>query len=241
MNNCKTNKLQKVKRAISMKKHDKPTINDLFPVVISSIIEISPGAFLLSFPRGMTFHAGQVIKISLPLENSPRMYSICSGENDLNISILFNVKEDGSLTPPLSKCKAGDTILVSNPFGSFTSDRQPAWWIATGTGIAPYYSMYRSGLGENKTIIHGARFLNQFYFEKELQTNFGERYIRCCSYEKSPGTFSGRITDYLKQLGIIPSGYKYYLCGNGMMVVEVRDLLIAQGIPYTNIISEIYF
>jgi len=224
-----------------MKKNDKPAINDLFPVVISSMTEVTPGAFLLSFRRDMTFLAGQVIKISLPWEISPRMYSICSGENDLDISILFNVKEDGSLTPHLSKCKPGDTILVSNPIGSFLSDRQPAWWIATGTGIAPYYSMYRSGLGENKTIIHGARFLNQFYFDKELQTYFGERYIRCCSSENSPETYSGRVTDYLKQFGIIPSGYKYYLCGNGMMVVEVRDLLISRGVPFSSIISEIYF
>jgi ferredoxin/flavodoxin---NADP+ reductase len=219
----------------------KPAGNDLFPVSLSSVREISSGAYLLSFPRITAFYAGQVVKISLSREVAPRMYSICSGESDPDISVLFNVKEDGSLTPQLSKCKAGDVILVSHPFGSFTADILPAWWIATGTGIAPFHSMFRSGLGENKTILHGARFLNQFYFAREWEASFGERYIRCCSGENSADTFSGRVTDFIKTLDTIPSGYKYYLCGNGLMVVEVRDLLIGRGVPFTSIISEIYF
>jgi ferredoxin--NADP+ reductase len=33
----------------------------------------------------------------------------------------------------------------------------------------------------------------------------------------------------------------YYLCGKALMVVEVRDLLISRGIPFENILSEIYF
>jgi ferredoxin/flavodoxin---NADP+ reductase len=224
-----------------MKNIKKPARNDLFPVVLSSVNEISPGAYLLSFPRNMAFLAGQVIKISLSEEVPPRMYSICSGENDHDFSILFNVKEDGSLTPQLSKCKPGDIIMVSNPSGSFTADSQPAWWIATGTGIAPFYSMFRSGLGKTNTLIHGTRYLNQFYFAKEWETSFGERYIRCCSRENSAGIFSGRVTDFLKKLEVIPSGHKYYLCGNGMMVVDVRDLLISRGVPFASIISEIYF
>ena len=213
----------------------------LTPAVISSVEEISPGAFLLSFPRTMSFSAGQVIKIALGENDSPRMYSICSGENDPYISILFNVKPDGSLTPQLSKCRDGDIIYAAYPFGSFTGNDRPAWWIATGTGIAPFYSMFRSGMVKDKQVIHGARYKNQFYFEKELGEALGDRYIQCCSAEKGDRVFSGRVTDYLKQLNELPSGILYYLCGNGLMVVEVRDMLIERGVAFSNIISEIYF
>lgn len=213
----------------------------LFPVKINALAEISPGAFLLSFPRNFTFQAGQVLKIALGEKEIPRMYSICSGENDPDITILFNVKPEGSLTPHLSQCKPGDTLYISLPLGSFTGDDQPAWMIATGTGLAPFYSMLRSGLSSGKQVIHGVRYLNQFYFEADLTGMLGEGYVKCCSGEQGEGVFSGRVTDYLQQLEELPSGIKYYLCGNGLMVVEVRDLLIKRGVPYSNIISEIYF
>jgi ferredoxin/flavodoxin---NADP+ reductase len=224
-----------------MNMNDQSAKSNLFPVKLQSVREISPGAYYLTFPRPFDFRAGQVIKISLDKQDPPRMYSICSGEKDRLTGVLFNVKEDGSLTPHLAQCREGDSILVSEPFGSFTGDEGPAWWIATGTGIAPYYSMFRSGLGENKTLIHGVRFLNQYYFEKEWEVALGSRYIRCCSREEGPAAFHGRVTDYIEKAGEFTAGFKYYLCGNGMMVVEVRDLLISRGVPFANIIAEIYF
>jgi len=96
-------------------------------------------------------------------------------------------------------------------------------------------------MDNGKTLIHGARHLNQFYFEEELEWALGGKYIRCCSQEQSPDAFSGRVTDYLKLQETLPLNQKYYLCGNSLMVVEVRDLLIEKGIPYQNIIAEIYF
>ncbi len=39
----------------------------------------------------------------------------------------------------------------------------------------------------------------------------------------------------------LPLNEKYYLCGNPLMVNEVRDLLIERGIPFDNILSEIFF
>jgi len=49
------------------------------------------------------------------------------------------------------------------------------------------------------------------------------------------------VTDYLKSVAALPGDYKYYLCGRAEMVVEARDILIAKGIPFNKIISEIYF
>jgi ferredoxin/flavodoxin---NADP+ reductase len=213
----------------------------LEPVILTSNKEISPGVHLISWERKVDFLPGQVLKIAVNFKEPPRIYSICSGNKESEISILFNVKAEGSLTPLMAGLRPGDHLLVSKPYGSYTGDNQPAWWIATGTGIAPFYSMFKSGLGSNKTLIHGVRFLNQFYFEKEFETAFGKRYFRCGSQQTSHGIFSGRVTDFLRSTGEIPTHIKYYLCGNGMMVVEVRDFLIEKGIPMNHIVSEIYF
>jgi ferredoxin/flavodoxin---NADP+ reductase len=213
----------------------------LAEVTITGNQEISPGVHLISWKRTHPFNPGQVVKITVDVTLNPRIYSVCSGNDEDEIRVLFNIKEDGILTPRLAGVIPGTKIWATKPYGSFKDNKKPAWWIATGTGIAPFYSMFRSGLSENKTLIHGIRHLSQFYFEDELEWAMGERYIRCCSQEKSCNIFPGRVTQYLKEINDLPTNINYYLCGKALMVVEVRDLLIAKGVPYENILAEIYF
>ena len=213
---------------------------DLFEVVLTNNEEISPGVHLISFERNFDFLPGQVVKIAITHEHPPRIYSICSGNRENEIRILFNIKESGILTPDLAAMIPGEKILVSKPYGSFLGTDEPAWWISTGTGIAPFYSMFQSGLKQNKKLLHGVRQLNQFYFEDELEWEMGDNYVRCCSQESSCDVIPGRVTDYLKTVSEFPD-VKYYLCGKALMVVEVRDLLIERGVPFENILAEIYF
>lgn len=202
--------------------------------------EISPGVHIISFIRDFNFSPGQVVKIAIDNNHAPRIYSICSGNAENEIRILFNIKDDGFLTPKLASMVPGEKILVSKPYGSFLGTSKKAWWIATGTGVAPFYSMIKSGSVAHKNLIHGVRHLNQFYFEDELEESLGQNYVRCCSGESSCNTIPGRVTDYLNTLQNLPD-VKYFICGQALMVVEVRDLLIEKGIKFDNIIAEIYF
>lgn len=211
-------------------------------VIITANQEISPGVHLISWNRTYDFNPGMVVKLTVDINSIvPRIYSICSGNREKEISVLFHVKEDGLLTPLLSKVNIGNKICVSQPYGSFLDNGKPAWWIATGTGIAPFYSMFRSGISDNRRLIHGVRSFDQFYFEDEFQQAMPGRYIRCCAHNINSNVFPGRVTNYLQQLDSLPSDIYYYLCGKAIMVVEVRDLLISRGVPYEQILSEIYF
>ncbi|PTN08306.1 ferredoxin--NADP reductase [Mangrovibacterium marinum] len=214
---------------------------ELFEETVVSNEEISPGVFLLSVNRRWDFQPGQVVKLAVDRVQPPRIYSICSGNNEQELRVLFNIKEDGYLTPKLAALVPGDRVLLSEPYGGFIGNSKPACWIATGTGIAPFYAMFQSGLFANKRLIHGASYQNQFYFEDELDRALGTNYQRCCSREQSCDLFPGRVTDYLNSLDELPADVPYYLCGKAIMVVDVRDLLIAKGVPYENIIAEIYF
>ncbi|MDP2889006.1 MAG: FAD-dependent oxidoreductase [Bacteroidota bacterium] len=214
---------------------------ELAEVTVTGNEEISPGVHLISWKRTCAFQPGMVVKITLDQAIAPRIYSVCSGNDEAEIRVLFNIKEDGILTPRLAGVIPGMKIWATKPYGSFLENKKPAWWIATGTGIAPFYSMFRSGISENKTLIHGARNLNQFYFEDELEWAMGNRYVRCCSHEQSCNVFPGRVTQYLQEITEFPADIKYFLCGKALMVVEVRDLLIAKGVPFENILAEIYF
>lgn len=213
----------------------------LTPQRITHSEEIATGVFLLHFKRNFNFKAGQVIGIALEKEGPRRLYSICSGETESEIRILFNVIDEGYLTPRLCDLDEGDSIWITEPRGDFLYDPHPAIWIATGTGIAPFYSMLRSGKFDNKMLIHGERYLERFYFYDEFSERMKDSYLRCCSGEEDNEVFPGRVTDYLMNTDTLPVEFKYYLCGRAEMVVEVRDILIERKIPFNHIISEIYF
>jgi ferredoxin/flavodoxin---NADP+ reductase len=143
-------------------------LKKLNPVVVSSNIEIAPEAFILSFPRSFDFIPGQVIAIGTDLVAEPRLYSIASGNQLDEIWILYTVNPDGLLTPELAKLSKGNTVYVSEPFGRFTGNDDPAIWIATGTGIAPFASMFFTSPSNNKILIQGNRNLPGLYFYDEF-------------------------------------------------------------------------
>lgn len=215
---------------------------ELFPLKVESNIEIAPDVYVLSFPRSHSFVAGMVVGVSIEEGAEPRLYSIASGNMDEMIRLLYNIKPDGEMSPDMAELKAGDTIYTSAPFGTFHGTEKPAVFIASGTGVAPFVSMLRSGLTKDKMLIHGGRTLDSFYFSDEMMHSLGKgNYIRCCSQEKGKGVYEGRLTKYLREQETLAADRKYYLCGLAEMVVETRDLLIERGIPYENIIAEIYF
>jgi len=203
--------------------------------------KIAPGVYYLSFEKTGAFKAGQTVAVGVVPGVEPRLYSIASGEQENEMSILYIVVPGGFLTPRLAELVEGDEIFASSAFGTFYGSEEPACWIASGTGIAPYYSMYLSGLARNKTLIHGGRTLDSFYFKDLFKPFFGDNYIRCCTREKGDGVYEGRLTHYLKAIESLPTEYKYYLCGSSEMVVEARDILINKGIAFDNIFAEIYF
>lgn len=213
---------------------------DLHPTTVKSLEQLSYDSYLLSFERNFDFSAGQVLGIALNPDDEPRLYSIASGEKDADIEILFNVKPEGELTPKLSGLKSGDTIYITLPFGAFRDNGKPAFYIATGTGIAPFRSFVRSHKNHEITLIHGSRIPENFYFSNEF-SEVDIRYIQCLSKSEKTNVFNGRVTDYLKSLENLPSDHDYYLCGNAEMVIECRDYLLEQNIPFGNIIAEIYF
>jgi len=203
--------------------------------------EIAPGVFLIGYLRRHAFLPGQAIKIALDLAEPPRIYSVCSGTHDEEVWILFNIKAGGLLTPRLAALSVGDRIYASAPYGTFVGSFEPAWTIATGTGIAPFYSMLRSGMGGGNVLVHGARLLNQFYFAEEWIARLGTNYHRCCSRQSGEGIYSGRVTRFLSEQPELPTHRRYYICGQAAMAVEARDILISRGIPFDNIFTEIYF
>ena len=210
-------------------------------VKILSNLEIAPDIYSLTFRKLFDFIPGQVVKISTHTAIAPRMYSIASGNNEPEIQIIYDIKPEGELTNVLKSLKVHDEVFISPPFGQFTCNEKVAWWIATGTGIAPFYSMIKSERKLGIMLLHGVRNPETLLFKDEFHSLMNDHYIPCCSGKKIEGVYFGRVTEYLRQMDKIQTGVKYYLCGSAEMVVNVRDILIEKGVAFGDIVSEIYF
>ena len=208
---------------------------------ILSQSQISNDSYILKTPRTGDFKAGQSVAVSINDKLPPRLYSICSGVNEAFFEILYKVVPEGQLTPHLSRLKEGDTILMSHPMGSFIHGDEPGFWIASGTGIAPFISMLKSGIVAPQKLLHGVRQQADRYFMNELRDKLNDVYSACVTVNPSEQDFKGRVTDWLREETALPMNIKYYLCGSPEMVVDVRDLLIERGISFKQITSEIYF
>jgi ferredoxin/flavodoxin---NADP+ reductase len=212
----------------------------LFPVDVTRLEPSGREAWTLYWKREFDFLPGQVVALSILQEGGQRLYSLATGRGDAEVGVLFNLVEGGWLTPQLQNLQPGHRFYCSKPFGSFVGFDGPAVWIANGTGVAPFLSMAQSGLTKDKCLVQGARTKNQFYGQEVLTPLLGDGYFRCASSDSGEGLISGRLTKYLESRPW-PEDRPYYLCGSASMIVEARDILIRRGVPFRNILSEVYF
>jgi ferredoxin--NADP+ reductase len=149
------------------------------------------------------------------------------------MEVLFDVVPGGLLTPRLAALRPGDPLYVSEAFGGFVDDERPATWIAAGTGVAPFASLVRSGLATGKILVHAGRSPEGFHFRELFAARLGPRYFPC-------RTQAGGLLGWLRD-NELPPDRRYLLCGSTRMVVAIREQLIARGVPFANILAEIYF
>lgn len=204
--------------------------------------KLTKNVYTASLDYQPDFIPGQIIELTEDPDLPTRMYSIASAPGHKSVDILYDLQELGRLTPVLAGMRSGDSLYAGKPSGAFTcGSDEKAWFIAAGTGIAPFASMILSGNTNNKILIHSGRTPDSFFYQDKFIKKLGDNYVRCCTGEGGKGLYHGRITSYIKEQKELPKDCKYYLCGSSEMVVQTRDILVERGIAFDNILSEIYF
>jgi len=193
---------------------------------------------MLSRPETFNFRPGQ--RISLKYENFERDYSLASSPEESHLTLCIRHVAGGQLSRVLGDAAKGTRFSFCGPRGYFTfkpSQRQ-AVLVASGTGIAPFRSMVRSGITP-EFLLHGVETSAELYYAEELQAASGT-YIPCLSQsEKSQTHFAGRVTDYLRR-HLPPANYDFYLCGRREMIRDVT-LLVDELFEGSFIYSETFY
>jgi NAD(P)H-flavin reductase len=196
-------------------------------------------------PSVLSFQSGQSVAVTVadPISGSSllRYYSVASPpHSSREIVLLLNSHDRGKGSTFLLENEIGADLEMSGPYGSFTLqhdlDRE-LFFVGTGTGIAPLWSMMATLLAQPSsppiTLLWGLRCESDRYYLQELESwktqyeNFS--YVLTLSQPSSAWQGeTGRVTDLLQALSIVDH-LAVYVCGNRMMVKEVTDLLNKKG------------
>jgi ferredoxin-NADP reductase len=196
----------------------------------------------LARPEGFAFRPGQHIR--LRAEGLERDYSLTSGPDDSPLALLIRRVEEGALTPFLASLETGAEMDFSGPRGHFAfrpSDRPPVF-VASGTGVAPFSAMVRSGV-KGFLLLHGVRAPEDLYYE-DLFRSAAAEVVPCLTGRGSrgsrrPGEFQGRVTAYVEE-NLPRKAYDFYLCGREEMIRDVT-LLVDEAFPGSRVYAEIFF
>ncbi|MFW5974777.1 MAG: ferredoxin--NADP reductase [Bacteroidota bacterium] len=211
-------------------------------IEVLDIRKLTPSAYVLKMGRNdLDFTAGQHITLGQLQNIDSREYSIYSGEQDEYLEVLIKEVIDGHVSKKLKQVSQGDRLMFDGPVGYFTLNpdeinQRKFYFIASGTGIAPFRSFVRSYPNLDYTLLHGVKYASEAYDRLEYDP---DRHVLCTSQD-SKGDFNGRVTEYIRENVFEPNAL-YYLCGNINMIYEVFDILKLKGVPSNQLHAEVYF
>lgn len=210
---------------------------------VLNVRELTDSTFVLEMERkNMAFEPGQHILLGKAGDIHHREYSIYSGVDDERLEVLVKEVDNGEVSKKLKKLIPGDEVEIQGPLGFFTideeflTDHNPFLFVASGTGISPFHSMVRSIKDLNYKVLHGVRFGEETYENKDYDP---VRYISCVTRDEK-GKFHGRVTEYIRQHDFDPQTH-CFLCGNFEMIRDAMDLLEEKGIAQDHLHAEVYF
>lgn len=211
-------------------------------------------SFELTEPHRFSFIAGQYVSIKVSEKGERRAYSVCSSPAvDHKFDLLLDITPQGIGCTYLESLQFGDTVSMLGPLGMFTmseAEESARYFIATGSGIAPFHSMILDELQNKKdtrplVLYWGLRHEEDMCWELEFQEltkdfpQFSSKIILSQPKETWP-LDTGRVTDLLTMYEK-PLTAGYYLCGSKAMVTDARAILEESGVPNANIHQEMFY
>ncbi len=214
--------------------------------------------------EAFAFRAGQFLMMWFEHKGKRqnRSYSVAGplvpGEVAETLELSIALVDGGLGSAIVADWVVGSTFTASGPHGRFVvrdDDTQSLVLVGTGTGIAPYRSMIPQltavlQAGRHVDLVFGARDEEQFLYGSEwsaLDEQFEHfTYWRCADEAKDPaawtaaGGVAGRVQVALDQIEDRTAEAVFYLCGNPMMVEDVKERLQARGIERARIRTEAY-
>ncbi|PZO67896.1 MAG: ferredoxin--NADP(+) reductase [Paracoccus denitrificans] len=222
-------------------------------------------SFRVTRPPSLRFRSGEFVMIGLIGENGKpiqRAYSIASPSWDDELEFYSIKVADGPLTSRLQHIQPGQQIILRpKPVGTLVLDAllpgKRLWFLATGTGIAPFASLMRDPdtfeRYEQVIMMHTCRTVDELAYGQELVThlkhdpllsemygeNFADRLLYYPTTTREAFSYTGRITDNLTSGKVFadlnlpvmnPVEDRAMVCGSLAFNVDVKHVLESFGL-----------
>lgn len=201
--------------------------------------------FILSKPEGFSFTPGQGVTLAIDRsgwrdERRPFTPTALVDDRVVEFTIKRYAERDG-VTDQLHRMRVGQRLLMSDPFGTITY-RGPGTFIAAGAGITPFVAILRElrrkdALG-GQQLLFSNKTPADVILEKELRHDLGPRCMLTCTRESAAGYEDRRIDRRRLERAIDTTDQRFYVCGPGGFVADMRDALEDLGAPADNIVLE---
>lgn len=205
-------------------------------------------------PEGVSFKAGQFLTLIIDINGKEvrRSYSLSSAPYEMDkLTVSVKRVEGGLMSNYLSdNTKAGDTIKVMEPMGTFflepnSSSANNYVLFGGGSGITPMMSILKTILTEEPnsivTLVYANRDKFSIIFKEELETLANSDKLNIIHVLEDTSDFdarSGRINPDLVKEVISDNVTGYYMCGPTPMMDAVTNSLNAYGISSSIIHKE---
>ena len=218
-------------------------------------------SFRCTRPQSLRFRSGEFVMIGLPGDDGRpilRAYSIASPNWDDELEFYSIKVPDGPLTSRLQHIRPGDEIILRpKPVGTLVLDAllpgERLWFLATGTGIAPFASLMRDPETYERfgtvVMMHTCREAAELDYGRELVEGLADdpligemvrgRLLYYPTTTREASARMGRITDNLASgkvfadLGLpamTPAADRAMICGSLAFNLDVKSVLEGFGL-----------
>ncbi|NGM46742.1 ferredoxin--NADP reductase [Rhodobacter sp. SGA-6-6] len=218
-------------------------------------------SFRVTRPASLRFRSGEFVMIGLLGDNGKpllRAYSIASPAWDEELEFYSIKVPDGPLTSKLQHICPGDEIILRpKPVGTLVHDAllpgKRIWFLATGTGIAPFASLMREPETYEKydqvIMMHTCREVAELEYGRQLVESLkddpligemvGDKLLYYPTTTREEFHHRGRVTDNLASgkvfadLGLPkmnPAEDRAMVCGSLAFNVDVKAILEGFGL-----------
>ena len=237
-----------------------PQSRQILKMNIEKIIDHTPQVRELILkveqPKKFQFQAGQFVTLHVPGDPKPvlRAYSIASSDLQTDgFRLLFKYIENGIASTFVWSLKGTETLNFTGPFGRVLFKTPPAQQIimlSTGTGLSQHLSYLYSKKDLfpdlSYRLLFGIQSEKDIYYREELENlqsemkNFKFDIVLSNPSPNWKGK-SGYVQHFLKEFDIKNIDTHIYLCGNGRMIKDTKQLLIeGENFDKSKIFSEAF-
>jgi ferredoxin-NADP reductase len=188
-----------------------------------------------------------------------RPMSISSAASDLSeYEFFIRLVDAGGFTPLLWERSVGDAINIKGAKGKFLiqDDGRTLYFIATGTGLAPFMSMLDAlkerGDTRDVILLHGVSYDHDLAWRDELlalaANGYPLRYAAtvsrphlCPDWTGMTGRAEAVVASQLDELGLTAENTTLYLCGNPDMVSAIEEIATSRGFTPEQVRKELYW